>query len=285
MKNGERPGWLVRRVPAGPQGEQTRQLLVEHGLNTVCQSACCPNVGECFAARTATFMILGTDCTRRCPFCAVGKAIPQPEDIAEATRLRKAAQMLELEHVVITSVTRDDLEDGGSKAFVRCISELRYHCSALTVEVLVPDFQGDLAAIKRVIAAQPDVLNHNIETVARLYPAVRPEASYARSLALLAQGAVSLAGKIKSGLMVGLGETEAELLQTFRDLQRQGVHFLTLGQYLRPSPYHLPVVEYVTPEKFAYYEQMALAIGFEQVAAGPFVRSSYQASRMLRGVR
>ena len=149
----------------------------------------------------------------------------------------------------------------------------------------MPDFQGDLAAIDRVIAAQPDVLNHNIETVARLYPAVRPEASYARSLALLAQGAVSLGGKIKSGLMVGLGETEAELLQTFRDLQRQGVHFLNLGQYLRPSPYHLPVVEYVTPEKFRYYEQMALAIGFEQVAAGPFVRSSYQASRMLRGVR
>ena len=277
----ERPAWLVRRIPAGQELEATRQLLAHHDLNTVCQSACCPNIGECFSARTATFMILGTDCTRRCRFCAVGKGPPSPEDKNEAERLREAVQALQLEHVVITSVTRDDLLDGGAGAFVRCIEELRSYCPSVSVEVLIPDLQGHMDAIQQVIEAQPDVLNHNIETVPRLYPMVRPEADYQRSLDLLAQGAKSLKVKVKSGLMVGLGETEAELFATFQDLRNAGAHFLTVGQYLRPSASHLPVISYITPEQFAYYEQVALAIGFEQVAAGPFVRSSYQAARML----
>ena len=277
----ERPAWLVRRIPAGQELEATRQLLAHHELNTVCQSACCPNIGECFSAKTATFMILGTDCTRRCRFCAVGKGTPSPEDEREAVRLREAVQALKLEHVVITSVTRDDLPDGGAGAFVRCIEELRSHCPSVSVEVLIPDLQGHMDAIQQVIEARPDVLNHNIETVPRLYPTVRPEADYQRSLGLLAQGAKSLKVKVKSGLMVGLGETEAELFSTFQDLRDAGTHFLTVGQYLRPSADHLPVISYMTPEQFAYYERVALEIGFEQVAAGPFVRSSYQAARML----
>ena len=283
MSNLERSEWLKRRIPAGQQFGLTENLLKGHDLNTVCQSAHCPNIGECFSARTATFMILGTNCTRRCRFCVVGKESPTPEDFGEPARLRKAVQELNLGHVVITSVTRDDLADGGSGSFISCIEEIRQFCPDTRVEVLIPDFQGDYQAIQRVIDAKPDVLNHNIETIPRLYTTVRPQANYQRSLDLLEQSAKSGRVKVKSGIMVGLGESSEELIEVLADLRNVGVHFVTIGQYLRPSEQHLPIAKYVTLEEFAEYEKIALQMGFEAVAAGPFVRSSYQAAKMMEG--
>lgn len=278
----ERPEWLKRVLPAGEYFSDTERLLQEHHVNTVCQSAHCPNIGECFSAKTATFMILGTNCTRRCRFCTVGKEEPSPVDSEEAMRVRQAAQEMGLQYVVITSVTRDDLPDGGSHVFSQCIQELRQYCPETQVEVLIPDFQGNSEAIDTVLSAGPDVLNHNIETVPRLYSLVRPEANYQRSLTLLKTSSQQGKMKVKSGIMVGLGETKEEIFDVLNDLKRHGVDFVTIGQYLRPSEKHLPIDRYVTPEEFSEYGKKALEIGFSAVASGPFVRSSYQAARMMK---
>jgi lipoic acid synthetase len=253
-------------------------------LHTVCQSAHCPNQGECFARGTATFLILGNTCTRSCGFCAVGQGTPAAPDPAEPRRVAEAAARLGLRHVVVTSVTRDDLPDGGSGHFAATIAAVRAACEA-TVEVLTPDFQGSAGSLTRVLEARPDVYNHNVETVPRLYPRVRPQASYERSLELLRRAAAHGHGIMpKSGLMVGLGESHGEAVAVMKDLRRVGCEALTVGQYLRPSPAHLPVERFVPPEEFDQYRDEAKVLGFSVVAAGPFVRSSYHADALLKGV-
>ncbi len=275
-----KPEWL--RVPAnsGATNQAVTALLRSLDLHTVCEEASCPNCGECFGNRTAAFMILGRDCTRRCTFCCVSKGLPQPPDPAEPERVAAAAASLNLLHVVVTSVTRDDLPDGGASHFVRVTEAIRTWPtdSHPTIELLIPDFQGDEAALRQVVAARPDVLNHNIETVPRLYPAVRPQADYRRSLDLLGR-ARRLDNRLttKSGIMVGLGETPAEVLAVMADLRRQDCRMLTIGQYLAPTRQHHPVIDYVTPAQFARYRDAALQAGFADVSAGPLVRSSYHA--------
>lgn len=277
-ENPPRPPWLVQRVRTDETFAKVAALVDGLALPTVCSSAHCPNLGECFSAGTATFLILGGVCSRRCRFCAVPKGRPLSLDTGEPARVADAVAALGLRHAVITSVTRDDLPDGGAGQFAACIRAVRERTPATTVEVLTPDFAGDLAAARNVFAARPDVFNHNIETVPRLYETVRPLAEYARSLALLAAAARESGALVKSGLMVGLGETPAEILAVIDDLYAAGVRAITIGQYLRPSPDHLPVVEYIEPAAFREYEQAARACGFEHVAAGPLVRSSYHAA-------
>ena len=284
------PPWLRKRVPREGATESVRALLGELRLNTVCQSAHCPNQCECFASGTATFMILGDACTRSCRFCAVGQGTMLPPDPDEPRRVAEAAARLGLRHVVVTSVTRDDLADGGSGHFAATIAAIRA-ASEATVEVLTPDFQGSWDCLRRVLEARPDVYNHNVETVPRLYSLVRPQAVYERSLELLrrvAEWREKTPGVFfalpKSGLMVGLGETHDEVAAVMWDLRRAGCEALTIGQYLRPSPEHLPVERFVPPEEFEAYQQEAEALGFSAVAAGPFVRSSYHADVMLAGL-
>ena len=272
------PEWLKKRLPRPEQLEPVLRTLRELHLTTVCQEARCPNLCECFARGTATFMILGSVCTRRCTFCAVGKGTPSAPDLQEPERVAAAAERLALKHVVVTSVTRDDLPDGGSGHFAKAVRAIRARCSA-TVEVLTPDFEGRAEDIDRVALSQPDIYNHNVETVPRLYPEVRPQADYRRSLDLLHR----VAGKgivAKSGLMLGLGESEEEILCVLSDLREAGCLAVTLGQYLQPTPQHHPVEEFVPPEKFACLREAALRMGFEGVASGPFVRSSYNAGLM-----
>jgi lipoyl synthase len=273
-----KPPWLRVRIPSGPQYEQTRHLLRDGHLHTVCQEACCPNIFECFSRHTATFLILGDHCTRDCAFCAVKHGALLAPDPDEPRRLALAAAEMKLRYVVVTSVTRDDLPDGGAAHFAAAIAALRREIPGVAVEVLIPDFQGDPAALATVLAAAPDVLNHNVETVPRLYPVVRPQAQYRRSLLLL-ENAATQAPHIptKSGLMLGLGETDEEIRQTLSDLRRVQCRLLTLGQYLQPTPANLPVVRYVPPEEFTRWRQAALEMGFDQVTAAPFVRSSYHA--------
>jgi lipoic acid synthetase len=252
-------------------------LLQELGLNTVCREARCPNRAECFARGTATFMILGDVCTRDCAFCAVASGSPAPPEPDEPDRVAEAVRRMGLTHVVVTSVTRDDLPDGGSGHFAAVIAAMRARTAA-TVEVLTPDFGGDLRLVDRVLDAGPDVFNHNVETVPRLYPDVRPQADYARSLSVLAHAALSgRTAVVKSGIMVGLGETRLEAAEVLGDLWRSGCRAVTVGQYLAPSDRHHPVVEYVPPDAFAELEREAREIGFDGVACGPFVRSSYRA--------
>jgi len=259
---------------------RTRGLLADLHLHTVCREARCPNLAECFGRRTATFLVMGPVCTRRCAFCAVEKGRPHPVDPEEPRRVAEAARSLGLAHVVVTSVTRDDLPDGGAGHFAAVVRAVRERCPGATVELLVPDFQGDAGALDVVLAAGPDVLNHNVETVPSLYRAVRPGASYQRSLDLLSRAA--RAGvPAKSGLMLGLGETGEEVLAVLADLRARGVAYLTLGQYLAPSGDHYPVREYVSPETFRFYRRKAVEAGFAAVAAGPYVRSSYRADEML----
>lgn len=283
--NQPKPRWLRRRLPSGPQYERIRSLIKEQCLSTVCQEAMCPNQFECFGRGTATFMILGDRCSRNCRFCAVGHGPQGPPDPQEPTRVAEAVQVMALSYCVITSVTRDDLADGGAAHFAAVIEAIRHHNPQTLIEVLIPDFQGDPKALTTVLAAKPDVLNHNLETVERLYPVVRPEADYRRSLELLARSK-HLAPKTvtKSGIMVGLGETAEELNRLFGDLRRTGCDILTIGQYLQPSRRHLDVARYVPPEEFTVLEQQALAQGFGAVAAAPFVRSSYQAESLYRQV-
>jgi len=273
------PEWLTVKLPKKGTFEEVAQRLRALGVNTVCENASCPNIGECFCKKTATFMILGNVCTRNCGFCGVSHGKPQPVDADEPERVAKAASVLGLRYVVITSVTRDDLPDGGASHFARTITTLKRCIPDVKVEVLVPDFKGDTLALQRVLDAEPFVLNHNVETVPRLYPIVRPEADYWRSLKLL-ETARRLQASIhtKSGIMLGLGESRDEVVQVLRDLRRVGCDFVTIGQYLRPSRSNLPVFEYVPPPTFEEYHAIASDLGFEHVASGPFVRSSYHAS-------
>lgn len=272
--------WLIRRIPAGGM-EKVQELMDDLKLHTVCQSASCPNLGECFHSGTATFLILGGICTRGCRFCSVPKEkSPLPVDPAEAEHVATAVRAMGLKHAVVTSVTRDDLPDGGASQFVRCIKALRSCCPNTTVEVLTPDFAGNREALHSVLIAKPDVFNHNVETIPRLYCTVRPQADYSRSLAVLRQACEAGIAWVKSGLMLGLGETEAEVLQVFADLRQAGVHCLTVGQYLRPSSNHLPVAEYIHPDRFKALEDAAYGLGFRSVASGPLVRSSYHAERI-----
>lgn len=276
------PSWIKRRFPPQEEWESVQRLLRTLALHTVCESARCPNIGECFRRGTATFLILGNVCTRSCRFCAVAKGTPGPLDPEEPERVAEAAQRLNLKHVVVTSVTRDDLPDGGAGHFAATIGAIRRVLPQATVEVLVPDFQGKEEALDTVLAARPDVLNHNVETVPRLYPSVRPQAHYERSLWLLKRAKEKAPGILtKSGLMVGLGETREEVEGVLRDLRGVQCDIVTIGQYLRPSVRHLPVAAYIPPEEFAYYREYALRLGFLGVASGPFVRSSYRAEEFV----
>lgn len=276
-----KPNWLRKRLPDGAACESVRQLIREGRLHTVCQEAQCPNIWECFARRTATFLILGNRCTRDCGFCAVIHGQPDPPDPEEPARVAAAAERMQLDYVVVTSVTRDDLPDYGARHFFDTVRALRKHRSGIRVEVLIPDMMGDPRAVQVVLDAVPDVVNHNMETVPRLYPRVRPSASYRRSLAVLEEIRThSPKQATKSGLMLGLGESEQEITETLRDLHAAGCRILTLGQYLQPTRQHLPVVRYVSPAEFSQWRTEALAMGFAAVASGPFVRSSFQAKEV-----
>jgi lipoic acid synthetase len=279
------PEWLKKRIPAQGMGEEVRGLLRELRLATVCQSAHCPNQCECFAQGTATFMILGDTCTRDCRFCAVRHGPCAPPDPDEPERVAEAAARLKLHHVVVTSVTRDDLPDGGAHQFKETILALRRRLEC-RIEILTPDFMGDATAIEIAASAEPDVYNHNVETVPRLYPVVRPAADYQRSLALLKMVKEKHPDvATKSGLMVGLGETEDEVEAVMRDLRAAACDLLTIGQYLSPSPEHLPVQIFVTPGQFKKYENLGKRMGFAAVASGPFVRSSYHAGDVFNAGR
>ncbi len=280
-----KPPWLRVRAPGGPRYMELKALMRAQRLHTVCEEARCPNIGECWEERTATFMILGDVCTRRCGFCAVSHGQPVWEDWDEPDRVGRTVAAMGLAHVVVTSVNRDDLADGGAGMFARTIGAIRREAPGCRVEVLVPDFQGSADALALVLEARPDVLNHNVETVPRLYREVRPGARYERSLELFARaGRHPTAPVTKSGIMLGLGETTEELQETMRDLHAVGVRLLTLGQYLRPSPAHLPVTRFVPPEEFAALAAVGRAIGFRHVEAGPLVRSSYHAKRQVEAV-
>jgi lipoyl synthase len=274
-----RPKWLRAPAPAGENYQELKELIGRLRLHTVCESAACPNVGECWNRRTATFMILGNVCTRRCGFCAVGKGAPLAVDYDEPRRVAEAVAAMGLRFAVITSVNRDDRKDGGAELFALTIRAIRERVAGCGVEVLIPDFQGSRPAVETVIEAAPDVLNHNTETVPRLYRQVRLGARYERSLEVLAYAKqLAPACPTKSGLMLGLGETIEEVLQVMADLRAHGVNILTLGQYLRPSPKHLPIVRYVAPEEFAELRRAGGEMGFAHVESGPLVRSSYHAS-------
>ncbi|MCS7100950.1 MAG: lipoyl synthase [Burkholderiaceae bacterium] len=277
-----KPAWI--RVRAGSPSTrfyEIKRILREHRLHTVCEEASCPNIGECFGKGTATFMIMGDRCTRRCTFCDVAHGRPDPLDPEEPQNLARTIAALQLSYVVITSVDRDDLKDGGAQHFVDCIRAVRAAAPQTRIEVLVPDFRGRLErALAILTAAPPDVFNHNLETVPRLYRQARPGSDYAHSLQLLAEFKRRVPGvPTKSGLMVGLGETDEEILQTMRDLRAHGVDMLTIGQYLAPSAHHLPVQRYVPPETFERFAREAQALGFTHAACGPLVRSSYHADQ------
>lgn len=272
------PPWLKVRAPTGQAFFTTRRVVKTWQLHTVCEEARCPNIGECWSHGTATFMLLGDACTRNCGFCAVRHGKPLAVDETEPQRVAEAVAALELRHVVVTSVDRDDLPDGGASQFARTVRAIKALRPSCTVEVLIPDFQGNWGALEQLLDAPVDVLNHNVETVPRLYRRVRPGARYERSLALLARAKTYRANvRTKTGLMLGLGEEEEELFEVFRDLVTVGCDILTLGQYLQPTSAHLPVVRYVPPEEFQTLRERALSIGFRYVEAGPLVRSSYHA--------
>ena len=274
-----KPQWLKKQFDPVAEGKMTA-LLRSLSLHTVCEDANCPNRSECFKSKTATFLILGDVCTRGCRYCAVAKGAPFPLDPDEPQHVAEAAETLGLRHIVVTSVTRDDLPDGGAEHFARTITALRERLPQSTIEVLIPDFQGDQAALQCVIDAKPDIINHNVETVPALYPVVRPQANYRRSLELLQR--VKQAGLYsKTGFMVGLGETREDVLSLMDDLAEIGCDMLTIGQYLQPSKNHLPVAAFITPEQFDEYKELALAKGIRYVASGPFVRSSYHAAEAM----
>jgi lipoic acid synthetase len=281
-----KPAWIRARAPTHPEVGRLKQLLRHHRLNTVCEEASCPNLGECFQHGTATFMIMGRVCTRRCPFCDVAHGRPDALDPNEPDNLAEAVAAMNLKFVVITSVDRDDLRDSGAAHFTDCIRAVRARAPQTRIETLVPDFRGRLErALEALGAALPDVFNHNLETVPRLYKAARPGADYAHSLALLREFKARYPGvPTKSGLMVGLGETDAEIEQVMRDLRAHGCDMLTIGQYLQPSRHHLPVERFVAPEQFAAFARLGETLGFRHVASGPLVRSSYHAEQQAREV-
>lgn len=273
-----KPDWLRVRIPAGSGYKEVRGILEKYHLNTVCDEAICPNRGKCFHAGTATFMILGKNCTRNCRFCNVTGAAPEKVDLDEPANVALAVKELSLKYVVITSVTRDDLPDGGASHFAAVVNEIRIENPGTRVEVLIPDLQGNLDALQKIVDCNPDVIGHNVETVPSLYSKVRPEADYVQSLQVLSNAKkLGYKGKTKTGIMVGLGETEAEVLGVFRDLRKQNCDFLTIGQYLAPSKLHIPVAEYIHPDQFKRYSDFAYELGFEHVASAPLVRSSYLA--------
>jgi len=274
-----KPAWIKVRLPSNPVFFSTKALISDLRLHTVCESAQCPNRWECWSQGTATFMIAGERCTRACGFCAVTTAKPYALEADEPVRVAEAVQRLKLSHVVVTAVARDDLVDGGADHFAATIRALRDLDTNLVIEVLVPDFNGRQSSLETVLAASPDIFNHNLETVERLTPVVRSRAKYQLSLDVLRRAKEADPGVVtKSGIMLGLGETEAELFQAMDDLHAANVQVLTLGQYLRPTPAHLPVVEYIRPETFELYRDIAEQKGFEYVASGPLVRSSYHAA-------
>lgn len=278
------PKWLRPRAPKRQQLATLGNELSEMGVHTVCQSARCPNVGECFARRQVTFMIMGDICTRNCRFCAVAHGPPAPLDCGEPRRVAEAAKRLGLRHVVVTSVTRDDLPDGGAAHFAATIAALRDTVPGAAVEVLVPDFQGSRPALSTVVEGRPEVFGHNVEMVPRLYHSLRPQADYHRSLALLREAREMRPELLtKSGFMVGLGETEDEVVELLRGMRDVGVRAVTMGQYLQPTRRSVPVFEYVAPETFARYGEIARDMGFPHVASGPLVRSSYHADELLEG--
>ncbi|HWU82103.1 MAG TPA: lipoyl synthase [Methylophilaceae bacterium] len=276
-----KPEWIRMKVPDSARFQEIKQVLRDNNLHTVCEEASCPNIGECFSGGTATFMILGDICTRRCPFCDVSHGKPLAPDANEPENLGSTIAKMRLKYVVITSVDRDDLRDGGAQHFVDCIASVRRHSPTIKVEILVPDFRGRLDRAMAILTqAPPDVMNHNLETVPRLYKEARPGSDYQNSLNLLKVfGEQHPQVPTKSGLMLGLGETDEEILDVMRDLRAHGVTMLTLGQYLQPSQHHLPVKRFVTPERFAQFEREAMAMGFTHAACGPMVRSSYHADQ------
>jgi lipoyl synthase len=275
-----KPPWLRVRLSNDQMSEQVRHTMRRLGLETVCEQAHCPNQGECWSRRTATVLILGDVCTRRCRFCAVRSGIPRVVNADEPRQLAEAAAALEWRHVVITSVTRDDLPDGGAGQFAACVEAIRQKVGDCTIEVLIPDFQGNADALERVVASRPDILAHNLETVPRLYPVVRPQADFERSLRLLARVKDQQPSMItKSGVMVGIGESWDELVETMRRLREVACNILTVGQYLAPGRQHLPVMRYYTPEEFDTVRETGVPLGFDWVEAGPLVRSSYHADR------
>jgi lipoic acid synthetase len=281
-----KPQWIRAQVPDGEKYREIKQLLREKKLHTVCEEASCPNIGECFNHGTATFMILGGICTRRCPFCDVAHGSPLPPDPAEPAHLAASIAVLKLQYAVITSVDRDDLRDGGAQHYAECVAAVRGSSPATRIEILVPDFRGRLGAALEILgSALPDVLNHNLESVPRLYKAVRPGADYAHSLQLLREFKRRYPKVVtKSGLMVGLGETDEEILQVMRDLRENGVEMLTIGQYLQPTRHHLPVLRFVEPAQFDAFRCAAEGMGFSNAACGPMVRSSYFADRQAQEV-
>ena len=279
------PAWLRQKAPSPPILAEMKTLLDGLSLHTVCESAECPNQGQCFAEGTATFLILGKNCTRSCRFCAITQAVPEPPEPTEPSRVAETVRSLRLSYVVITSVTRDDLPDGGAEHFAGTISEIRRTCPQTRVEILVPDFNGSEKSIQTIVEARPDVINHNLETVPRLYPTVRPEAQYIRSLKLLKRIQQMVADiPTKSGFMLGLGETSEEILSVLTDLIDINCKIITLGQYLQPTRNHLPVERYIPPEEFENWRKISLEMGFKGVASGPFVRSSYHADELYQAV-
>ena len=280
-----KPDWIRVRVPASPEVERIKQILRKNGLSSVCEEASCPNLGECFSGGTATFMIMGDICTRRCPFCDVGHGKPNPLDEKEPTQLAEAIAEMRLKYVVITSVDRDDLRDGGAGHFAHCIREARVHSPQLEVEIITPDFRGRMDIALDILADEaPDVFNHNLETVPRLYREARPGANYQWSLKLLKEYKARRNDVLtKSGLMVGLGETKEEIFEVMHDMREHNIDMLTIGQYLQPSKDHLAVQRYVTPEEFDEYTAKAKELGFERAACGPLVRSSYHADKQAHG--
>jgi len=277
----KKPPWLKKRIPPFQDLVKVKSILEETHLHTVCEEARCPNLGECFSSGTATFLILGEICTRDCGFCAVRNGIPTLRDELEPQRVAQAVKKMDLQYVVVTSVTRDDLADGGASFFAKTIHAIRALNEEIRIEALVPDFQGDPNSLEIVLNAYPDVLNHNIETISRLYPEVRPQADYQRSLDLLKYSKEHFPHIFtKSGFMLGLGEAREEVLELMGDLKKAGCNFLTIGQYLQPRHDRLPVARYISPEEFEGYRRVGEALGFKTVASGPFVRSSFHASEM-----
>lgn len=275
-----KPKWLRVKLPTGENYKKVRELVDNHKLHTICQSGNCPNMGECWGAGTATFMILGNVCTRSCGFCAVATGKPMEADPFEPARVAQSVFLMKVKHCVITSVDRDDLKDGGSEIWAKTVNAIRRKSPGTTIETLIPDFAGKWENLEKIIEVAPEVVSHNLETVRRLTKEVRIQAKYDRSLELLMR--LKKGGlKTKSGVMLGLGETEAEVIETIDDLRSVGVDILTLGQYLQPTPKHLPVHEFITPDKFDEYKKIALEKGFKYVESGPLVRSSYHAEKHL----
>ena len=280
LEKPKKPSWLKVKLPTGESYKKVRNLVSEHKLHTICESGNCPNMGECWGAGTATFMILGNVCTRSCDFCAVSTGKPEEVDVFEPARVANSVKLMNVKHAVITSVDRDDLQDGGADMWVKTVSAIRRKSPDTTLETLIPDFAGKWENLQRIIEVAPEIVSHNIETVRRLTKKIRVQAKYNRSLELLLR--LKKGGmKTKSGLMLGLGETEEEVIETMQDLRSVEVDILTLGQYLQPTPKHAEVKDFITPEKFDEYQKLGIEMGFRFVESGPLVRSSYHAEKHL----